>query len=305
MDERVIDLPKWLRTLIVKGIILNTRPKKSGKPIKRYGGMKVHHLLFYLKISTKNKATPGYSCSTRHEIRFYEYRKRISRIERPGVDEVLVVPLYPHYAMSSYETVVEKAKEVNAQHFPTIKSDFLAPFYNNEDYIKVMSEHIKKEMNGQSLITFYFLHGIPERHIRKSDPTKSHCQMDGKCCNQSSEAHKFCYRHQCFETTKGIANYLKLEPNTFSDSFQSRLGSDPWLKPTPISNSNVYLKEENKTKLAVVTPAFVSDCLETLEEIAMEGKEQFEEAGGKTYQHISCLNDNEDWASLMSKWIDN
>lgn len=307
MDERVIDLPKWLRTLIVKGIILNTRPKKSAEAYQKIWWDEGAPLIILSeKFQQKIKQHQDIPVALGMRYGSMSIEKGYQELKDQGVDEVLVVPLYPHYAMSSYETVVEKAKEVNAQHFPTIKSDFLAPFYNNEDYIKVMSEHIKKEMNGQSFDHILFsYHGIPERHIRKSDPTKSHCQMDGKCCNQSSEAHKFCYRHQCFETTKGIANYLKLEPNTFSDSFQSRLGSDPWLKPYTDFEFERLPKEENKTKLAVVTPAFVSDCLETLEEIAMEGKEQFEEAGGKTYQHISCLNDNEDWASLMSKWIDN
>ena len=129
--------------------------------------------------------------------------------------------------------------------------------------------------------------------------------MDGSCCNISSEAHATCYRHQCFETTKEVAKELELEAGTFSNSFQSRLGRDPWLKPYTDFEFERLPKEENKKNLAVITPAFVSDCLETLEEIAMEGQEQFEEGGGENYKHIPCLNENDAWVDVMVSWIHN
>ena len=228
----------------------------------------------------------------------------LEELRSQGVEEVLLVPLYPHYAMSSYETVVVKAMEDQKQHFPGMKLVTLPAFYSNPEYIEVLSRSIEeglKDFDYDHVLFSY--HGIPERHIRKSDPTKYHCKIDGNCCQINSVAHQTCYRHQCYDTTELVKKSLGLEENKVSSSFQSRLAGDPWLKPYTDYEFE-RLAKEGKKKLAVITPAFVSDCLETLEEIAMEGKEQFEEAGGDSYKHISCLNDRDDWVELMARWID-
>ena len=145
-------------------------------------------------------------------------------------------------------------------------------------------------------------HGIPERHIRKSDPTNNHCKLDGSCCERNSVAHHTCYRHQCFETTKGIVKNLKLEEGTYSNSFQSRLLKDPWLKPYTDFELEKFPKL-GKKKVAVITPAFVSDCLETLEEIAMEANEQFLHHGGEEFLAIPCMNDEDEWCQVVANWI--
>ena len=179
----------------------------------------------------------------------------------------------------------------------------MPPFYNKPDYIKAMSDNIAKNLKGFDYDHVLFsYHGIPERHIRKSDPTKSHCKLDGSCCERNSVAHYTCYRHQCFETTKGIAKHLGFDETNHSNSFQSRLLKDPWLKPYTDFELEKF-PEMGKKKVAVITPAFVSDCLETLEEIAMEGKEDFLEAGGTHYKHIPCMNDNADWVAVMVSWL--
>ena len=163
-----------------------------------------------------------------------------------------------------------------------------------------IANHLKDFEYDHILFSY---HGIPERHIKKSDPTKSHCKLDGSCCERNSVAHHTCYRHQCFETTKEIVKELELKEGTYSNSFQSRLLKDPWLKPYTDFELEKF-PNEGKKKLAVITPAFVADCLETLEEIAMEGKEDFLKAGGTHYKHIPCMNDNDDWVDVMVSWID-
>ena len=205
--------------------------------------------------------------------------------------------------MSSYETVVTKAEEILAANYPNVILDTLPPFYKEPDYIKAMSNNIAHHLKGFEYDHILFsYHGIPERHIKKSDPTKSHCKIDGSCCERNSVAHHTCYRHQCFETTKAITKELNLKEGTWSNSFQSRLLKDPWLKPYTDFELEKFPKE-GKKKLAVITPAFVSDCLETLEEIAMEGKEEFLKAGGTDYKHIPCMNDNDDWVTVMHSYI--
>ncbi len=304
MDERVIDAPKLLRNLLVRGIILQTRPKKSAEAYSKIWWDEGSPLIviserFAQKVQEQTKMPVALG------MRYgsMSIKKALYELKEKGVDEVLLVPLYPHYAMSSYETVVVKTMEVQKELFPNMKLTTMPAFYKNEDYIKVLSESI-----GASLKDFEYdhvlfsYHGIPERHIRKSDPTRFHCQIDGTCCQTNSVAHHTCYRHQCYDTTELVKKQLDLPEDKVSTSFQSRLAGDPWLKPYTDFEFERLAKEGRK-RLAVITPAFVSDCLETLEEIAMEGKEQFEEAGGEHYIHIPCLNDNDAWVSLMAKWI--
>lgn len=307
MDERVIDTNIILRNILVRGIILNTRPKKSAEAYQKIWWKEGSPLIvlserFHKKVA--NKSDIPVELGMRYGS--MSIKEGYEKLHAQGVTEVLLVPLYPHYAMSSFETVEVKALEVQKKFFPNMKTEVLPAFYNKPDYIKVMAENITKNLEGfdHDHILFSY-HGIPERHILKSDTTGSHCKLDGSCCETASKAHATCYRHQCFETTKEIAKLLNLKEGSYSNSFQSRLGRDPWLKPYTDFEFERLPQEEGKKKLAVITPAFVSDCLETLEEIAMEGEEQFKEGGGESYKHIPCLNDNDDWVEVMVDWINN
>ena len=304
MDERVIDIPYWKRFLLIKGIILNVRPKKSAAAYKKIWWDEGSPLVVISeRFTEKLKVLNDLPIALGMRYGSMSIEKGLKELADQKVDQVLVVPLYPHYAMSSYETVVEKAKEVAEKRFENMSLEFLDPFYGEEDYIEVMCAHLKEELEGFDYDHLLFsYHGIPERHIYKSDPTNSHCKIDGSCCNKPSAAHERCYRHQCFATTKAMAEKMTLKEGSYSDSFQSRLLKDPWLRPYTDFELE-RLAESGVKKLAVITPAFVSDCLETLEEIAMEGKEEFLEAGGEDFRHISCLNDDDAWVALMNKWI--
>lgn len=305
MDKRVIDIPYWKRYLLIKGIILNTRPKKSAKAYKKIW-WKEGSPLVVISQRFRDKVAKKLHIPVVLGMRYgsMSIRKGIQKLVDEGVTEIFLVPLYPHFAMSSYETVVEKAKEVNRKSFPTIKMDILPVFYNHDDYVKAMSNNLKHHLKSFDYDHILFsYHGIPERHILKSDTTKSHCKMDSTCCITGSKAHRTCYRHQCFETTRQIVKYLDLQEGSYSNSFQSRLLKDPWLKPYT-DFELVKFPKEGIRNLAVITPSFVSDCLETLEEIAMEGKHEFIKAGGETYKHIPCMNDNDNWVDVMVKWID-
>lgn len=305
MDERVIDVPYVLRNLLVKGIILNTRPKKSAKAYKKIWWDEGSPLVVISeRFAKKIKSNVKIPVALAMRYGSMSMEKGFEELINQGVSEILLVPLYPHYAMSSYETVTVKAEKIVAKKYPKVMMDILPPFYKNPDYINAMSNNIKHHLKGFNYDHILFsYHGIPERHIKKSDPTNNHCKIDGSCCERNSVAHHTCYRHQCFETTKGIVKELGLKKEMHSNSFQSRLLNDPWLKPYTDFELEKFPKE-NKKNVAVITPAFVSDCLETLEEIAMEGKEDFLEAGGTDYKHIPCMNDNDDWVQVMTGWID-
>jgi ferrochelatase len=304
MDERVIDVPKILRNILVRGIILQTRPKRSAKAYKKIWWEEGSPLIVISEhFAEKVRAQTDLPVALGMRYGSMSIRNAFQELADQGVDEVLLVPMYPHYAMSSYETVVVKALEEQQKHFPSIKVTTLPAFYHNPDYIQVLARSIAEGLEDFDYDHVLFsYHGIPERHIRKSDPTRFHCKIDGSCCKVNSVAHHTCYRHQCYKTTDLVVEALGLPEDKVSTSFQSRLAGDPWLKPYTDYEFE-RLAKEGKKRLVVVTPAFVSDCLETLEEIAMEGKEQFEEAGGEHYKHIPCLNERDDWVALMASWI--
>lgn len=305
MDERVIDVPYFFRALLVKGIILNTRPRKSAKAYQKIWWPEGSPLIVLSK-RLQEKIIPQVSVPVELAMRYGNpsIESGLTSLYQQGVREVLLMPLYPQFAMATTETILVLAEKIRKEKFPDMEFTILPAFYNQPDYIRDLSTSIGnalKEFKHDYLLFSY--HGVPERHIRKSDITKSHCKLDGQCCQTASPAHEFCYRHQCYETTRQVAEWLQLKEGTYSTSFQSRLGSDPWLRPYTDKTIDDLAKKGVKN-LAVVTPAFVSDCLETLEEIAMEAGESFEENGGEHFLAIPCLNDSEDWAKTMSRWID-
>ena len=305
MDERVIDLPKPLRTFLVKGIILNTRPKKSAKAYKKIWweeGSPLIVLSKRLQKAVQKKVSVPMGLAMRYGSP--SIKQGIKSLVDQGVDEIMLIPLYPQFAMATTETILVLAEKIKNEKYPELEFTVLPPFYNHPDYIRVLSQSIQEDLKDKKWEHLLFsYHGIPERHIRKSDITKSHCKIDKSCCQTTSEAHQYCYRHQCYETTRQVAEYLELKEGTYSTSFQSRLGVDPWLQPYTDQTVARFAKKGIKN-MAIVTPAFVSDCLETLEEIGMEAAEDFEEKGGEELHVIPCINTRTDWVNVMSRWID-
>jgi ferrochelatase len=305
MDERVIDVPKWLRTFLVKGIILNTRPKKSAKAYKKIWWEEGSPLIV-LSERLQKKVQQQASIPIALAMRYGKpsIASGLAELHEKGVDEVLLIPLYPQHAMATTETIVVLAEEIRAKHYPKMQFTHLPAFYNHPDYVRVLSNSIQEYLQQKEWEHILFsYHGIPERHIRKTDVTKSHCTIDGQCCQEPSKAHQYCYRHQCYETTRQVAEYLELKQGSYSTSFQSRLAGDKWLQPYTDKTVENFAKSGTK-KMAIVTPAFVSDCLETLEEIGMEAAEDFEENGGQKLHVVPCINDRDDWVKVLSRWID-
>ena len=305
MDEYVIDVPFLLRALIVRGIILQTRPKKSAAAYQKIWWDEGSPLIILSK-RLQEKIQKQVSVPVELAMRYGNpsIESGLQKLSDQGITEVLLFPLYPQYAMASTQTILVLAEKLRKEKFPHMTFTIIPAFYNQKDYIRDLSNSIKKHLEGFEYDHLLFsYHGIPERHIRKTDVTKSHCKIDGSCCNTPSPAHEFCYRHQCFETTKQVVKLLGIPEGKYSQTFQSRLAGDKWLTPYTDVEIN-KMPEKGIKKLAVVTPAFVSDCLETLEEIAMEANHQFKENGGEEFLAIPCLNDDDDWARTLSRWVD-
>ena len=305
MDQRVIDLPSFLRTILVRGIILNTRPKRSAKAYKKIWWDEGSPLIVLSK-RLLQKMEEKVQLPLALGMRYGKpaIQKGLQELADKGVTEVLLVPLYPQFAMATTETILVQAESLRQESFPQMEFTTLPSFYNHPDYVRVLSQSIQESLQDKQWEHLIFsYHGVPERHIRKSDITKSHCKIDGQCCQTASPAHQYCYRHQCFETTRLVAEYLDLASDRYTTTFQSRLGLDPWLQPYT-DKTVAKMAKSGVKKMAIVTPAFVSDCLETLEEIGMEAVEDFEEKGGEHLHVIPCINDREDWVNVMSRWVD-
>ena len=304
MDERVIDKPYLLRALLVKGIIVPFRAPKSAEAYETIWTKEGSPLIVISKqlgnavqqqVEMPVEITMRYGNPTPEAA----FEKLLEKL--PGMDEVVAVPLYPHYAMSSFETAVEYVKEIHRKKKYGFALHFIEPYFNDTDYIEAMVENMKPYLQQDYDHILFSYHGVPARHILKSDITGKHCLQTPDCCNTPSPAHAYCYRHQCFTTTKLVIEKLSVPKEKYSISFQSRLGKG-WLEPF----TDLRLKEmpkEGIKKLLVICPAFVSDCLETLEEIEIRGKESFIEAGGDSYTMIPCLNSQPLWIKALSRWV--
>lgn len=305
MDKRVIDYPYLFRTLLVKGMITPRRAPKSAEAYKSIWwpeGSPLIVLTERLRDDLQQQITEPIEIAMRYgnPHPFVAFEKLMERI--PGLEEVVLIALYPHYAMSSYETAVEYAvKAYKAKKYP-FRLRVLKPFYKEPDYIKVLADSMKPYLQQDFDYLLFSYHGLPVRHIRKGDITGSHCLKSADCCITDSPAHQFCYRHQVLTTSRLTAEALGLPADKYGVSFQSRLGREEWMKPYTVEVLE-ELPAKGIKKLRVACPAFVSDCLETLEEIAMQGKETFLRAGGESYETIPCLNTDPGWVALLADWV--
>lgn len=304
MDEKVIDMPYLSRLMLVKGIITPFRAPKSAAAYKTIWTKEGSPLISISRAQeklVKEKMNLPVAITMRYgnpdpATGFAELLKQDDKL-----DEVIAVPLYPHYAMASYETAVDHLKAAYKKNNYSFDLKIVAAFYNDPGYINALVQKIKPFLEKPFDHLLFSYHGIPARHLLKTDPTKSHCLKVADCCNVSSEAHKYCYRHQCFETTRLVTEALHLEKNKFSISFQSRLGKG-WLEPFTDVQLEKFPQQGIK-KMLIISPAFISDCLETLEELEERGKETFMEAGGESYQMIPCLNTDPLWIEALVQLI--
>ena len=302
MDPYVIDLPFLLRALIVYGFVLPFRPKKTAHAYQQvwtpYGSPLVHTSQ---KVKEQLSGLCEYPVYLAMRYANPSIQQVISLIEKEHPDaDLYVYPLYPQYAMSTTKTVIKEVQRCFKGRGALYQ---LKPFYNQDDYIHLLVQSIQKFMPETVTRLIFSYHGLPERHLRKTDPTKQHCLIQKNCCHTPNEAWKTCYQHQCLQTTKAVVHHLNKPNVQVVNAFQSRLGKDPWLKPDTkqVIQESIQLGHQH---VAVICPAFVTDCLETLEEINMGIREDFLSQGGSAFTYIPCLNDQENWVSLLNTWVD-
>ncbi|HUJ44791.1 MAG TPA: ferrochelatase [Opitutaceae bacterium] len=301
-DERVLDAPPQpLRWLLLHGLILRTRPPKSAHAYARIWTPEGSPLIVASRsVQRKLAAALGPDLPVALAMRYGRpsVASVIAQLAAGGVEEALLIPQYPHYAMSSWETVVVKVREEAGRLAPRLRLATVQPFYADADYIEALFASVCPYLARPYDHLLFSYHGLPVRHLRQADSSGAHCLVVPDCCNTCSPAHATCYKAQVTRTTQALARRASLDPARYSLSFQSRLVGEPWLQPyTDVEF--LRLAAEGRKRLLVITPTFVADCLETLEEIRLTGRDAFLQAGGETFQHIPCLNDHPAYIAFL------
>ncbi len=309
-DERVLDLPAPARWLLLEGIILRTRPKKSAHAYQQVWTDRGSPLILTSEsVREKLAATLGADTPVYLAMRYGQpsIASVLAQMIADGVTEVLLFPQYPHYAMSSWETVVVKVYAEAARQSPALRVSCVQPFYADPDYIEALHRVSAPYLAQPHDHLLFSYHGIPERHLRKADSSKAHCLTVADCCATCSPLHATCYRAQVLATTRALVARAGIPAEKFSVSFQSRLAGEPWLTPFT-DHVLAELPKAGKKNLLVICAAFTADCLETLEEIRGEGRDIFVGAGGVNFQQIPCLNDQPPYIDFLAgrvrRWLD-
>jgi ferrochelatase len=306
-DERVIDKPDsaFLRGLLVNRLIIPKREKNSAHAYEQVWTKDGSPLIAISnRVREKLAATLGVTTPVYLAMRYGNpsIASVVAQIAADGVDELLLFPQYPHYAMSSYETVVVRVQEEIARQAPKLRMTTVQPFFADADYIDALhTVSAPYFAQGYDHVLFSY-HGLPERHMRKADSSHAHCLTVADCCSTCSPVQATCYRAQCFATTRALVAKAGIPADKHSISFQSRLAGEPWLSPYT-DYEFVRLAKEGKKRLLVVCAAFTADCLETIEEISGEGKEIFIGAGGENFSQIPCLNDHPAYIDFLAKRV--
>jgi protoporphyrin/coproporphyrin ferrochelatase len=304
-DERVIDKPEngFLRSLLVNQVIIRNRAANSAHAYSTIWTPEGSPLIV---LSKRTQAAVQSRVNLPVELAMNYGNPSIPdalrRLVAANVDHLLLFPQYPHYAMSSWETVVEKVRREAATIAPQMRIECVLPYYGDADYIAALVSSARPYLQKPHDHLLFSYHSIPTRHLTKADSSHAHCQRFAECCTTPSPAHATCYRAQVTRTTSEFVRVAGIPRDRWSMAFQSRLVSEPWLEPYT-DYEYKRLASEGKKRLLVITPAFVTDCLETLEEIRVRGAEDFLAAGGTSFEHIPCLNDQAAWIDVLAQRI--
>ncbi|MBP9707256.1 MAG: ferrochelatase [Oligoflexales bacterium] len=306
MDGRVIDLPYLFRAILVKLIIVPLRKYKSAKAYKKIWREKTSPLLTISeKVCSDLSQSLGDQFVVKVGMRYGRpnLKSAIHALNSvPDLQKIILAPLYPQYSAAATASSLAEAYKIMRGQWDLLPISVLAPFYAEPGFIKAFAKQISATLNEQSFDYLLFsYHGLPEAQIKKSDNKLSSCLSSSSCCDQEDVKPK-CYRAQCYATTRLLARELNLKNEFYSTSFQSRLGGQEWIKPYT-DKVLVELRDKGIKNIAIACPAFVADCLETLEEIAMAAKSQWQSLGGENLRLVPSLNSEPLWIEQLAQLI--
>ena len=302
-DDYVLDLPKILQQIILRVFILPFRPKKTLEAYELIWTPEGSPLIISTEsIAKKLSLKTGWDVDYAMRYEDPSIENALLNFKSKGIYKIIVISLYPHNAMATTITTEIETRIVANKLSEDFELVFTKPFFDNEIYINAISKTIKPHIEKASFDKIVFsYHGIPKRQAKKTDETGVHCFSDSNCCEIAGDGSKDCYRSHTRIASDLTAKKLGLSDDQWEVAYQSRLGPG-WL--TPFTDKRLAeLPEEGKKNIAVLCPSFISDCLETLEEIDIRGRKTFFDAGGKNMTYIPCLNDSEDTINLLENLV--
>ena len=300
MDPYVVDISALMRWILVKALIVPRRKKASSLLYKKIWTPNGSPLLHYsIELAKKLQKEVGSDYVVWPAMRYGKpsIKSALSQLHALDIKKVIAVPLYPQYSLAATQTAVELLRKTTLEFGQDLR--IIPAFYNHPAFMsaleKVSSDVLKKTSYDHVVMSF---HGLPERQIQKTDPSRSYCLTQDHCCESIGPMNRNCYRAQCFWTARELGRRLGLSIDQYSIGFQSRLGRTPWIKPF---TDRLYetLPKKGFKKIAVICPSFVTDCLETLEEVQIRGEKAFKKAGGESLTLIPCLNDHDLWVKAL------
>ena len=302
-DERVIDIPALGRWLLLNLIILPFRPKKSAEAYEQIWTERGSPLLFHTEdllagVRPLLEDIGPVEIAMRYQNP--SIRRGLDALTEAGVTHIVALPLFPHYSSAAWGSAAEKLMAEAGTSWNVPSLSFVPPFFALNEYKEALEAvyHDSTEDDPDAYHLFSF-HGLPVRHCTKSDATGTHCHVKPDCCARLVDANAYCYRAQCFETARTLAEGIGVPPERYDVVFQSRLGRAEWVKPyTDIRL--VELAKEGVEHLVVHCPSFVADCLETIEEIGLRAQEDFIEAGGKKLTLVPAVNSHPAWIKAVA-----
>lgn len=303
-DKRVIDIPAIPRWLLVNLIIAPFRAPKSAAEYRKLFTERGSPLKYYTEdITGLLQHALGKDYVVEFAMRYQNPSLEVglNALREKKVSSIHVIPLFPQYASATTGSVIDKVMEITKdwQIIPDI--NFTAQFLEEELFIETIVKKGREWMDEYEYDHYVFsYHGLPERQILKAS-VNNYCKLSN-CCQSFNDNNRFCYRAQCFHTTRLVAEQLNIPKEQFTVCFQSRLGNDPWIKPYT-EDILKQLAKEGKKRVLAFSPAFVSDCLETTIEVGEMYKEEFIEYGGERWDLVESLNADPLWIECLTSLV--
>ena len=301
-DPRVLDMAGWRRWLVLHLFILPFRPKASGEAYAKIWTDRGSPLLFHsqdLALEVQQRLGPQVSVDLAMRYGRPSIPDALTRFRQAGIDRIVVFPLYPQYSSAATGSSIEQVFRHASAEWNTPYLHVVPPFYDHPLFLDAcarLARPVIDKTNPERVI--FSFHGLPERHCKKSDESGDHCFRRADCCDRVVEANRNCYRAQCFATARGLAELLRVPVEQRVVCFQSRLGRTPWIRPYT-DEVLVKLAREGVKRAVIASPAFVADCLETIEELGIRAVASFRESGGDVLELVPGINASDAWADAV------
>jgi ferrochelatase len=305
-DPRVIDLPAPARRLLLEAVILPFRPRRSAEAYAKIWTPAGSPLLVNGRALQGGVAAAlGDGFAVELGMRYGEpsIAGAVGRLRDAGVRRIAALPLFPQYSSAATGSALQALSDAVAGEPGLSAVVAREDFYDAPSFVASFAAVAAPQLaRFRPDFVLFSYHGLPERQVRRSDPSGRHCLADDACCDAISERNARCYRAQCFASTRALAPALGLGAEAHATAFQSRLGRTPWIPPYT-DRVLPELREGGVRRLAVLCPSFVADCLETLEEIGIRGRDQWRALGGEELLLVPSLNAEPTWIRTVADWI--